>query len=289
MSFDDSFSFEITLESLLDAGTAILLTGAALVVASGQGESDSGTAALITGAAAISGSGAGIALTIEEIGGVALDLDPALLTPGTVSTLLDNSGNGLDFSAAGGAEPTAEATSGPNNAPDVRFASGKRASRGSTPLGSLTAADFFAVWKFDNASTGDLSTNVPWRFCDANPSAWRYSPISNNIFEGAGSTTRQQANSPAQDITQWHVVRVTSTSSEWTLYVGTETLFTTGTNTVGWAVTAWVGGDGTFGGSYLVGNMALLVVFDHKLSATDLAHFKANILTKRFGAIPGAS
>lgn len=246
---------------------------------------DTGTAALTTGAAAIVASGEGSALTIEEIGGVALDLDAAEQTPGDLASIVDTSGGGLDFTAT--STPNASATGGPNNQPHIRFESGEYGSRGSSPFGALTEADFFGVWKFDNASTGDGTTNCPWYFCGAvSNDRWKEGTI---LYCGAGSSARSNCGNPSQSMTDWHVGRVISTATEFTVKVGTQDLYTTGTNTVQFPATCVVGSGLIAGGSSMVGNIALLVIFDHKLSATDLAHFKANILRKRFGAIPGAS
>lgn len=248
---------------------------------------DTGSAALTTGAAGITASGEGAALTIEEIGGVALDLDAAEQTPGDLATIEDTSGNNRDFTST--STPNASATGGPNDAPHIRFESGEYGSLGGSALAGLTAADFFAVWKFDNETSdvGGGRNSPAYLSGSASNDLWTYSD--GQLYSGLARTERSARGNPSQSMAAWHVGRVTSTATEWSLYAGAEQVFTTGTNTVGFPATCVVGAGAVGSGASMIGDIALLVIFDHKLSATDLAHFKANILRKRFGAIPGAS
>lgn len=220
-----------------------------------------------------------------DIPGLVLDFDPALLVPGAVNTLIDGSGNGKHFDGTGHA-PTAQAATGPNGAPAVYFAAGKYGSLGSSPFSGLTGADFLAIWKFDNASTADGSTNAPWYFCGAaSNSLWKYA-VGPQLYEGAGSSVRAARGNPAQAMTSYHLARVISTSSEYAIHVGTEQLYTTGTNTVQFPATCVIGAGLVGGGASMVGHIARLCIFDHKLTATELAAAKS-ILKTRFGAVPG--
>lgn len=220
-----------------------------------------------------------------DIPGLLLDFDPALLTPGAVNTLLDGSGNGKHFDCTGHA-PTAEAATGPNGAPAAYFGSGKYGSLGSSPFAALTAADFLAVWKFDNATTAAATTNAPWYFCGATSnSLWKYA-TGPQLYEGAGSSVRAARGNPAQAMTSYHLARVISTASEYTIHVGTEQLYTTGTNTVQFPATCVIGAGLVGGGASMLGHIARLCLFDHKLSAGELAVAKS-ILRTRFGAVPG--
>ena len=87
-------------------------------------------------------------------------------------------------------------------------------------------------------------------------------------------------------MTDWHVGRVTSTATEFTVKVGTQDLYTDGTNTVGFPATCVVGGGLGGGGRSMVGDIALVLIFGSKLSAGDYTRVKGYIAAK-FGAIAG--
>lgn len=217
---------------------------------------------------------------------LALWLNPEGLTPGVIATWPDTSGNARDFSQTGGSDPTAVADGGPNNAPRVRFDANKFVRITGSPFAALTDAEFFAVWKFDAASTAGGTTNSPWYFCGAaSNDLWKFS-TGPNLYCGAGSTTRQTCGDPTQAMTDWHVANVISTASEFTVNVGTQALFTTGTNAVGFPATCVVGSGLVGGGASMVGDIAMVIVYGRKLS-TDERNAVKGYLGSIFGAIPG--
>lgn len=242
----------------------------------GIGAMHGGGVPSVTINASVTSGASGVTASMRGSGGVALYLNPRALAPGAVNTLVDTSGNGRDFDATGHAV-TAEAAGGPNGTPDVRFNSTKYASKGSSPFAALTAVDFFAVMKVDAAAAG----NGPWIFGTGDGDYYEFTDT--NAYVGSFSSLRRSTGHPAQDIAQWHVCRITSTSSEYTLRIGTEQRYTTGTNTVATPATCTIGYNGA---TFLVGNLARFVIFDHKLSAAELASFKAGLVND-LGAVPG--
>lgn len=214
-----------------------------------------------------------------------LEGDDVTEAAGVVSSWNDQSGNARHFTSVGGGEPTYEATGGPNSAPSISFPASKDLRRGSNPFGALTAADFFIVHKFDNADTAG-TTNCPWYFCSAvTNDIWKYN-IGPSLYCGVGSTTRQVCGNPTQAMTSWHVARVTSTATEFTVKVGTQDLYTTGTNTVGWPATCVIGSSLVGSGVSMVGDIAFVAIYDNKLSAPSYARLQAYLAAK-FGAIAG--
>lgn len=222
---------------------------------------------------------------MNEVPGLVLDFDPALLVPGAVNTLIDGSGAGNDFDCTGHA-PDAEAATGPNGAPAVYFGAGKYGSLGASPFAGLTEAEFLAVWKFDNPSTADGTTNVPWQFSgSASNPIWKFA-VGPDLYEGAGSTVRAARGNPTQVMTSYHLGRVISTASEYTIHVGTQQLYTTGVNTVALSATCVIGSGTVASGTSMLGRIARLCLFDHKLTTNQLAMAKA-ALRSRFGVVPG--
>ncbi len=221
--------------------------------------------------------------SVEDMQGVALDLNPQLYAPGVLASLFDTSGNDRDFTCVG--TPTCEAAGGPNGSADVRFDSGDYGTLAGDAFGALTEGDIFVIWKFDNASTADGTTNAPWKLGDNGSQNYWKLTAGPSAYEGAGSTARKTLGNPTQLLTDWHMVRVTTTADEYSVACGAQALFTTAVNVVGFAPTCLVGAT-TAGAEYLVGNIARLVVFDHKLSADELAIFKS-LMIATYGAVPG--
>lgn len=215
-----------------------------------------------------------------------LEGDNVTQASNVVSSWNDKSGNGRHFAPTGGGEPTYQATGGPSGGPVIYFPTGKDVRRGSDPFGALTAADFYAVLKMDNASTGTGTTNAPWYFCEAaSNDLWKFS-TGPNLYCGVVSTTRQTCGNPSQAMTAWHLARVTSTATEFTVKVGTQSLYTTGTNTVGFPATCVVGSGLVGSGASMVGHLGLVLMFGSKRSADEDTRIK-DYVTARFGAIAG--
>lgn len=222
--------------------------------------------------------------TIQGMGGVALLLDAQEQASGNLASFIDTSGNGRDFSST--STPSVSLTGGPNDAAHVRFESGEYCSRGSSPFAGLTEAELVIVHKFDSASTAAATTNVPWYFCGAaSNDLWKYA-TGPALYCGAGSTTRQTCGNPSQDLTQWHVGNVISTATEFTVNVGAQALYTTGTNAVGFATTCVVGAGLVGGGASMVGDIAEVILYDRKLSTDERNRIK-QYLAAQYGAIAG--
>lgn len=207
-----------------------------------------------------------LTLTIPEM---LLLASSVVKTGTTVTGWTDLSGHGHTWAAAAGKEPTYQATGGPGSVPDVRFASGKVMSLGSSPFAALTAGHIYVVWKFDNAVSGSGS-NGAWML-DSDTANGNYIPFSDGkIYDGFGSTARKAtAAAPNPAVTSWHVYEAISTSTEWTVQQNNVQIYTTATNTVGWPATAFLGGNSATPDISMVGDIAMVLLLDHKASAAE--------------------
>lgn len=236
--------------------------------------------------ASVTSGASSVTVSLRGSGGVAIDSHAEGLTPGVISSLTDRSGNGHDWVSPGGVEPTVEATSGPNSNQSIRFADTKYMQLPSDPFGALAELDLFAIVKVDSGSV----SNALWGLgSDAGGYGDQYYPyaVDSKIYEDAGSTTRRDALAHTQDLTAWHLHRVTSTSSEYTITTGTQEIFTSGTNTVDPSPAPGLGCNNISAPTrFMKGNLARLLIFDHKLSAAELTSFKAGLAVE-YGALPG--
>lgn len=200
--------------------------------------------------------------------GLVLDLDAHnLSSDGAVWK--DKSGKGRHFSQpTSGKRFSFDSEPGPDGFRAVRCAAGKVMLCAGSPFSALTAAHIAVIWKFDNAvHTGGVS-NGPWMF-GSDTANGNYVPYSDGkIYDGTARTARVATNvSPSPAVTSWHLVEVVSTSSEWTWRQNGAQLFTTASNTVGFASTAYLGGNSATPDISLVGKIKRLIMYDHKLSA----------------------
>lgn len=227
-------------------------------------------------------------LAFPDVAGSALVLlaDHLVKTGNDVTSWTDLSGNARHFSAAGGKEPTYQATGGPNSQPAVYFNAGEVMSLAGDAFGALTEADIFAVWKFDVGGAGLLSSNCPMWFSPEAGGQELWTFTDNQIYAGPGSTVRRVWGNPALDLTTWHVMRATSTATEYSGYVGAEALYTTAVNVVDFQSTCFLGGYDATPQAYMGGHICYFLMLDHKATAGELAVIKANIASK-YGAIAG--
>lgn len=139
---------------------------------------------------------------------------------------------------------------------------------------ALTAAHLFMVVKMvtEGTATG------PWKW-GTSASADHYAFTDGNIYDGSLSNTRRTVGNPTPLLTDWRVVEIISTGTEWTFNLDGTQLFTTGTNTVGITSSCKLGTNGSntkdydFAGGYLC---------SAKLSGADRTSLIAYI-NSRFG------
>lgn len=219
-------------------------------------------------------------LSPKSLGGCVLDLHAKDLPPGALSLWPDIGGLANNFAAGAGEEPTAVASGGPNNRPYVNFPANKYLANALNAFGALSAADIYVVVRVAVAA----GANGIWRF-GPGVADW-YEFGNGHVFLGAGSSARSDCGIPLQDITQWHLLRITSTGAEYTVSVGTQALFTTAVNVVSFPATCWLGTNDA-AASWLVGDMARMTMFSRKLSAREDYAMKTEVLRSEYNSLPG--
>jgi hypothetical protein len=147
---------------------------------------------------------------------------------------------------------------------------------------ALTAGHIFLIVKAVN-DPGIASRNQLWNIGTGalgSPDAYPFTD--SKVYMGAGSTTRRTCTNPTLSLAAWRLLEIVTTSTEYTVRLdGTETLFTSGTNTVGFNISMRVGADGT-GLAWFVGQYAGMYIFSAKLSSGDRTTL-INYINSRFG------
>jgi hypothetical protein len=142
-------------------------------------------------------------------------------------------------------------------------------------LSSLTAAEIFIVVKIDADPPPDTTSDGLWDF-GAVSAATRYPFATDSIiYDGFGSTARKTTVNPATSLTQFNLYNVVSISGEWTNFLNGTQLFTTATNTVGFNVVNTLGN--TIAPTHLDGDIAEVILYNHKLSPTSKTQIKQYI------------
>jgi chitodextrinase len=183
-----------------------------------------------------------------------------------VGTMTDQFGV-LSGTAAGGARPTFK-TAIVNGQSVYRF-DGLANVVALGDLSALTQAEIFIVVKIDGpdppldgafsglwelGSTGVFATHYPW--------------TDGNVYEGFGAASggRKTVGNLTPALTSWRIYSVYSAANDWAAYLDGVQVFSTGTNTASFPAAGKLGeGNGT--AYHLDGDVAELVMYDHKLAS----------------------
>lgn len=207
-----------------------------------------------------------------------------------ISTLTDFSGNarhgtGVAVSLGGGTKPTYKGSSGPNSRPCINF-----------NVGYFTVPDFmtgfaaghaFAVVKINNdppgppGATGTAQCGSPMGHWTSDASLDSLYPFTDGIiYEAFGSTARKTTVNPAPSLTSWRLYECRSASGAWSNHLDGTQLFSTGTNTVGWSTTPFIGRSIAGVTATLRGNIAEVIFFSRVLNSTEIASIKSYLTAK---------
>jgi hypothetical protein len=147
---------------------------------------------------------------------------------------------------------------------------------------ALTAGHIFLIVKAVN-DPGIASRNQLWNIGTVSiaiPDAYPFTD--SKVYMGAGSTTRRTCTNPTLSLASWRLLEIITTSTEYTVLLdGTETLFTSGTNAVGFNNSMRLGLSGA-GTSWFVGQYAGMYLCSAKLSSGDRTTL-INYINSRFG------
>lgn len=138
-------------------------------------------------------------------------------------------------------------------------------------LTGYTAAELFIVTIANADPAADGQDTGIYHLGDSAGQSTHYPWTDGNIYDQFGSTTRQSWN-PTPSLASWHCYNVFAKSAEWTARINGASSFTTGTNTVAWNTTPWIGRNKD--SYYFKGKIAFAALYN-----ADTAAYRADIHT----------
>jgi hypothetical protein len=193
--------------------------------------------------------------------------DEWTLNTGKIATWTDKSGNGRNYThATAGKRPDPGTLDGQ---PAAVFT----AASGTTligPAGSGAAAHVFIVLSIDADPPASGNGGLWETGTDASDTHWPFSD--GVIYDDFGTTVRKTVGNPGPALTSVRLYEVITTASEWTARLDGAQIFTTATNTVGWAASSAIGGAvSDASGTRMNGKIAERLWFSTKRTAPQLA------------------
>lgn len=176
-----------------------------------------------------------------------------------------------------------------NGQPSVYFWGGKNFVFDYTKLSGAGAAHGFIVMKRDEDPPANVSPsrNGFWSFTADTTDQSFVPDVDGVIKDGFGSTVRKNTVNPSADLTDPHIYEVISRAGEWTNFIDGEQLFTTATNSFGWASSgpirlggSWVGGANPDFDYY--GFVSEFIIYSRKLSTSEQTQVR-NYLSIKYG------
>ncbi len=220
--------------------------------------------------------------TPAAVPGYELDLDATkgiTLDAGRVSAWIDQSGKGHSCAQGTASKrPTVDLLGG-FGVSAVHFDASVQILPLTTPIAGLTSAHVFAVLR-SATDPASGTQNQLWEFgSTTNPTLNPYTD--GTIYEGFGTTSRKTVGNPTPSLAAVRCYEVFSGADEWTAKLDGSALYTTGTNTVGWAAAQSIGSkdDGVSGRGF-VGWIARIIVYSQRVTGADLVKLKAMIALK---------
>ena len=213
--------------------------------------------------------------------------DPAItLNNGNVKIWPDRSSNGgNDATQLTGANQPALVANAVNGRPVVRFnGTSSWMSLPNFMNGDTTGGELFVVVKAAQAVPSNAS--CAWQFGGANSGEY-YTNTVGAIYDDFGSTTRTNEGVPSIPVNQYNVYNVSADNSSWTARMNGQLLFTRSSNQVGFNTAPTIGLPSV--PFYFNGDIAEIIVYDHKLSDADRAAVGAYCTAKYALPIPPPS
>lgn len=211
----------------------------------------------------------------------ALWLDPSdsvngyVLTSGRVSQLNDLSGNGRHYTQGTAGNRPVISTGALNSLDAVRYtkANSEFVQLTGSPYSALTAGEGLCIVRL--ATGAEAAGNGLWHF--GSPADSGYYPFSFNVYDSFGSDIRTNIGNPTPSLEATRGFSVISTATEWSVFIDGAQQFTTGTNTVAWATTSYLGRNNVTGLTHLDGFMGEVVVMPRELTSGERAAVKADL------------
>jgi hypothetical protein len=141
-------------------------------------------------------------------------------------------------------------------------------------MSGASAGEMFVVLRCDPYNSGTIRGFVRIG-SDGNNAHY---PLSGSIKDSFGSTVRQDGSGIAlQDLSQFHIYNAVSVPGGWTNRVNGILNYTTAVNTVGWSTLPRIGLSQSY---YFAGDIAEMIVYDHRLNADEEAAIQKYLSVK---------
>jgi hypothetical protein len=211
----------------------------------------------------------------NHISGLVSWYDANDLTSSPVNTWPDKSGHGWNATKNGSYPSPAWVSNLANGYPAVRF--GPNAA---TPLdvptasvNTLTASEIFVVLR--TIPNDGSNVNCHWQFGyvgDPTSYPYPYPDMSTHKITESFATNRRlpEATAPAP-VDQWHIYNVSSAPGDYAMSMNGQTYQADSANTVAWGNQGLRLGSNWQGIYYWNGEMAEVIIYDHKLTPTERA------------------
>lgn len=146
-------------------------------------------------------------------------------------------------------------------------------------LSAFTGGHFFAVLKTPAAPPAGTGDGQVMEAGNSGSTSY-FTFLDGNIYDDFGSTVRKGGFAPNSTPAAWGIYEVESAAGNWTARQDSVQLFNTGTNTVSFPTTAYLGTAGS--NSFPLVDIAYFILFNAPLSAPN-ATLVRNYLKTRFG------
>lgn len=231
-----------------------------------------------------------------DISGLQLWLDPsdtATITEssGSVSQIDDKSGNGRHYTQGTGTRQPTTGTRTINSLNTLDFdGSSDALVAPSAFMSAATAGTALYVMASDNDPGGaDPGNGAVLHRWGSSASSDHEPYLDSNVYHGWGATTRKTVGNPTPALTTPRQITITNASGAWAYKIDGTDIFTTGTNTVGFASALSdansdlmsIGGS-TAGAApvWFNGRIAEILVYDSALSGADLTNAQTYLKDK---------
>jgi hypothetical protein len=144
----------------------------------------------------------------------------------------------------------------------------------SNPMAGSSAGHAFYILRLNDDAAARNAVLFQW---GSSGSADHESFVDGNIYYGWGSTVRHTVGNPTPSLTTERLIEIRTASSAWSYWIDGVSIFSTGTNTVGWGGTQHRFGGGSVG---VIGEVGEVLCYDSVLTGADLTNVRTYLSDK---------
>lgn len=148
-------------------------------------------------------------------------------------------------------------------------------------VSGYTEGEIFVVVKAD-ADPAASTLHGNWSTFGSDTTNVQHLPYTDGVvYDGFGSNARKNTGNPTTNMSQWHLVNISSKANNWVYRIDGNVHYTTNTNTVSWTSAPFFGGNNTaaFGAGFK-GLQAEVMVFNRVLNSTERNQIETYITAK---------